>query len=88
MGQKEPNLWALYDMHGNVDEWTRDWYSENYYSTSPSSDPKGPNGGSFRVVRGGSWPDSAVYCRSAVRYRSAPDYLSDNIGFRLALSTE
>jgi formylglycine-generating enzyme required for sulfatase activity len=88
VGQKEPNAWGLYDMHGNVAEWVQDWYGEEYYSNSPSADPKGPSSGSSRVWRGGSWGHGARICRSAVHDDETPDYFDGNIGFRLALSPE
>jgi formylglycine-generating enzyme required for sulfatase activity len=86
--RKKPNGFGLYDMHGNVWEWCRDWYSEDYYSQSAIEDPRGPNNGSFRVLRGGSWVDLASGCRSAYRSRYTPDNLrGSRIGFRVVTRT-
>ncbi len=82
VGQKRPNDWDLYDMHGNVWEWVRDGFGR--YSSDSQSDPSGPDSGSNRVIRGGSWFDGAVNCRSAFRSRIAPGYRYDFLGFRLA----
>ena len=82
VGQKEPNAWGLYDMHGNVWEWCSDWYSESY-TAGAQTDPKGAGGGSDRVVRGGSWSSSPQGCRSADRPCYTPTYTSILLGFRL-----
>ena len=80
VGQKQPNAWGLYDMHGNVWEWVQDWYGD--YTVAPVTDPIGPTSGAVRVIRGGSWGDAALYARSAVRFRFHPGDRFDNLGFR------
>ena len=83
VGSYPPNAWGLFDMHGNVWEWTSDWYA--LYPKDKSIDPTGPENGSHRVNRGGCWLDDAVACRAARRHADYPDYHSPNIGFRLIL---
>ena len=86
VGQKQPNAWGLYDMHGNLREWVEDWYDEDYYARSPGTDPKGPSTGSYRVLRGGSWRSLASFLRSASRNYFTPDFRYVSNGFRLAFS--
>ena len=87
VGQKKPNPWGLYDMHGNVWEWVQDWYSADYYKqfqNKTAIDPKGPDKGSPRVIRGGGWDSRATGLRSAVRISSAPGNAYNYVlGFRL-----
>jgi formylglycine-generating enzyme required for sulfatase activity len=85
VGKKKPNAWGLYDMHGNVWEWVQDYFNDRYYGESPPVDPKGPTSGRDRVMRGGSWPDSPVLCRSARRGRNDPDHRDAGNGFRCAV---
>jgi acetoin utilization deacetylase AcuC-like enzyme/formylglycine-generating enzyme required for sulfatase activity len=86
VGQKRPNPWGLYDMHGNVAEWCNDRYAAGYYAQSPEKNPRGPAKGDERVLRGGAWNSSAASCRSA--YRASDPAIddtclaSDTIGFR------
>jgi formylglycine-generating enzyme required for sulfatase activity len=81
VGEKEPNAFGLYDMHGNVSEWCWDWYGS--YASSPAGDPRGPASGSSRVLRSGSWDYIARYCRSAYRNTTNPVSRSYIFGFRL-----
>jgi formylglycine-generating enzyme required for sulfatase activity len=83
VGQKRSNAWGLHDMHGNVWEWVQDWASYEYYTQSPPENPFGPQSGSSRVNRGGSWSDDAGNCRSAYRRSDAPGDRIPTLGFRL-----
>ena len=85
--RKQANSWGLYDMHGNVWEWCRDWYQSDYYSDAQrlAIDPEGPATGSYYVMRGGYWSGIAGDARSANRSDGSPNYGGSYLGFRLSL---
>jgi sulfatase modifying factor 1 len=75
-------------MHGNVAEWCADRLDRlEGYPTGPVIDPSGPAIGSFRIFRGGSWRNGAVFCRSASRNWNGPSIRLNDLGFRVALSS-
>jgi len=85
--QNAQSYYGCYDMSGNVIEWCNDWYSESYYSSSPSSNPEGPASGTYRAKRNGRWGSTASHSRSVNRAGESPDSCEYSTGFRCALGT-
>jgi formylglycine-generating enzyme required for sulfatase activity len=86
VGQYGANPWGFFDMHGNVYEWTADWYA--VYSSGVQTDPTGPASGSYGVIRGGSRYHAGAYLRSAHRNYGTPSSRSINIGFRVGFKQQ
>jgi formylglycine-generating enzyme required for sulfatase activity len=80
---KQPNAWKLYDMLGNVWEWTAGWYAP-FSAGSPETDPQGPASGKIRTLRGGSWGNGPAFVRVSVRSGNEPEHRSNVVGFRCA----
>jgi len=81
VGLKQPNPFGLFDMVGNVWEWCNDFYKVDYYAESAKENPKGPEKGENKVLRGGAWRFSAENCRSGYRYNESPGYSDVCFGY-------
>ncbi len=77
---------GIHDLAGNVEEWVSDWYDFSYYATSPSDNPRGPETGDYRIVRGGSYFNGSFDLRSSKRVATIPSAQFETIGFRCATS--
>jgi formylglycine-generating enzyme required for sulfatase activity len=88
VGYYAANPWGFFDMHGNVWEWTADWYLAAYPTGNPMVDPSGPVSGSVRVLRGGSWYNVGPYLRSAKRNYGTPSTRHASIGFRVGFQQQ
>lgn len=86
VGSFKPNGFGLFDIVGNVWEWTSDNYSDNYYSASPDQNPKGPVNGRFKVIRGGSWHSGAMCIQTYYRNGLSPSWIDFGVGFRCVKS--
>ena len=84
VGGYEPNAFGLYDIGDNVHEWCSDWYQADYYSVSPERNPRGPETGSRRASRGGSWRHHIKVARCSARSSIPPEFQYADYGFRIA----
>ena len=80
----EPNGYELRHMHGNVWEWTSDWFDALYYAKSPRMNPTGPDDGYRKIVRGGSWYNPSYYAHAGMRFRLKPNVRLFSLGLRCA----
>lgn len=83
VGQSQPNPFGLYDIGENVHEWCSDWYSRDFYASSPERNPAGPPSGQRRASRGGAWRHHIKASRCAARSSIPPDFQYADYGFRV-----
>ena len=81
-GTEGKNGYNLYNMSEGIHEWCADWYHDDYFQIADPKNPKGPEYGTEKVVRGGSWFSNDVFCNVSRRYKLKPDYRDTNFGFR------
>ena len=96
VGEKKPNKFGIYDMYGNIWEWCADWHDKKYYASvlgpalrdekSPNNNPKGPDSGQYKILRGSSWDGGASSCHSSFRSFDIPSSRWVKFGFRCAFS--
>lgn len=86
VGSKKASVLGIYDLFGNMTEWTTDWYNENYYKTSVKENPQCSETGDMKVIRGGSWYNSSEMISATNRRGAAPNFNNITIGFRIAYS--
>jgi sulfatase modifying factor 1 len=88
VGSYPPNGFGLHDMAGNVFEWVADRYAADYYARSPASNPRGPDTGKFRVIRGGGWHSGSFCNRTYYRNALPPQWVDFAVGFRCVQDVE
>ena len=86
--QKDQSPYGVYDMAGNAMEWVSSWFREDYYRFMPDVNPKGPETGETRGIRGASWHDSLFRAKTTIRFKTSPTYRDVTIGFRCAKNAE
>ena len=88
VGSYPPNAFGLFDVHGNVWEWTADWWAEDYYANSPVDNPQGPPSGDKKVRRGGAWHSAPLFSRISFRNYNKVESRYPNLGFRVVRNAE
>ena len=84
--EKGKSDYGIYDLSGNASEWVQDWHFPEYYLFSPKENPKGPERGQYKIIRGGNWRNTAEYVDLTYRNATTPRMRNTGIGFRCAKS--